>query len=704
MEKSFNEKYNNINNNNSINSSLSNSSSSADDEDENNLYDDYQGPYTYPSDDMNMINKEIQIKENNIIKIIKEVGQSLYKPKEKDNIIFKCDSFYINKSNNNELIILDKFCNFREDKEYNLNDKYIPRSLSLAICSMRIGELSLIKIKFNYIFKFLDIDKKNDKKYLNLVPKEFYDDHFRKLYFNEKICFNVKLINYFQILNLTDKGEIKKKIIYKNNNDKENINENEENHFNNNTKVKHPVDSDIVTINLKCIYNNQEIYNYINKTFELDKSYLNEDLLDIELYVIKNTKINEYNCFLVEIPYLLNKNKKFKEKYPLFLKASLSNISKNDENNNIIEFYCEIKYIEHYDYIYKYKNNNDIYSKSKTLHKGFGLACPDNEMYTKFKLQIKIDNIIKFNSFNNIDNIEKDYINNEEKINEMIEWRDKMNKEFDINYLDQEIDYIKSEKIFEKLNFDGLLTSDMNDYLYPSVIRQVINTMKRNEIKYIKCTYIDYLKIDDLELYDIKNNNIEIYIHLYDFREMPLFGKYSYEDKYKIISHYKEIADNCFKNSKNNKRELYRAMKIYNKLKHRFSGGDVFGHDREEAEKYLKKINNDLYNKLYTLRINIYNNLSVTLMKLEKINKCYLTSKQVLDLFDNKNIKALYLYGKACLLMKYYSNALDTFKKIKEIQPDNKEIEKDLREAEEKYNNNISSQHNLYKKMFRGNN
>ena len=54
--------------------------------------------------------------------------------------------------------------------------------------------------------------------------------------------------------------------------------------------------------------------------------------------------------------------------------------------------------------------------------------------------------------------------------------------------------------------------------------------------------------------------------------------------------------------------------------------------------------------------------------------------------------------------MKYYSNALDTFKKIKEIQPDNKEIEKDLREAEEKYNNNISSQHNLYKKMFRGNN
>lgn len=244
----------------------------------------------------------------------------------------------------------------------------------------------------------------------------------------------------------------------------------------------------------------------------------------------------------------------------------------------------------------------------------------------------------------------------------------------------------------------------MNDYLYPSVIREVLNTMKRNEIKYIKCTYIDYLKIDDLELYDIKNNNIEIYIHLYDFREMPLFGKYSYEDKYKIILHYKEIADNCFKNSKNNKGNIFRAMKIYNKLKHRFSGGDVFGHDREEAEKYLKKINIDLYNKIFTIRINIYNNLGVTLMKLDKINNCYLISKQVLDLFDNKNIKALYLYGRACFLMKYYSDAIDTFKKIKEIQPENKEIEKDIKEAEEKYNNNISEQQNLYKKMFKGNN
>ena len=206
-------------------------------------------------------------------------------------------------------------------------------------------------------------------------------------------------------------------------------------------------------------------------------------------------------------------------------------------------------------------------------------------------------------------------------------------------------------------------------------------------------------------MYDIKNKNIEIYIHLYDFREMPLFGKYSYEDKLKIITYYKNIADECFKKSKiTGIGYMFRAMKIYNKLMHRFSGGDVFGHDREAAEDYLKKINKELYDKLFNIRINIYNNLCVTLLKLEKNNSCYLISKQILNLFDNNNIKALYLNGKASFLLKYYEEAIDIFKKIKKLQPDNKDIDNDIKLAEEKYKENISIQNNLYKKMFKGNN
>ena len=692
MDEPNEENINNINNNNeSINSSYISSSSSEEDEDNNN-FDDYQGPYTPPSEDI--INEELQLKENYILKIIKEKGNSLYKPKETDNVIINCFSYYYNEQK--DKIDIKNFCEFKE-KEINLGNKILPRSLALCIESMRINEITIFKIKFNYIFRFLDTDKKSDKIYTNIIPKELFDDNFRKKNFNEKIFFEVKLINYFRIIDITKNGEIKKKIISK------------DNDINDSNKI--PKESDIVSFNIKCIYKNQEIYEYINKILELDKAFYNKEIFDIELYLIKNSKLGEKNCFLIDMDYLSQKYKKYLENYPQFLKSNLQ-VSNNDnnnyiDNNNIVEIFLEILNIEHYNYIYKYKNNYNTFAKSKILYEGFGLACPDEEMFVKFKFQLKLDGEIKYNSFPNIINFEKEYFSekNKEVLNEVINWRNKINEEFDIKYLDQEIDYIKSEKIYEKLNFENIVSLDMNDYSFASVIRKTLCTMKRNEIKYVKCNYIDYIKYDEFEMYDIKNKNIEIYIHLYDFREMPLFGKYSYEDKLKIITYYKNIADECFKKSKiTGIGYMFRAMKIYNKLMHRFSGGDVFGHDREAAEDYLKKINKELYDKLFNIRINIYNNLCVTLLKLEKNNSCYLISKQILNLFDNNNIKALYLNGKASFLLKYYEEAIDIFKKIKILQPDNKDIDNDIKLAEEKYKENISIQNNLYKKMFKGNN
>ena len=680
----------NYNNNYSINSSYISSSSSGESE-ENNNYEDYQGTYTSPSEDI--INEEIQLKENHIIKIIKEQGNSLYKPKEIDDIIIKCFSYYYNE--NKGKIMIKNFCEFNGDKEINLGDKSLPRSLALCIESMRINEFAIFKIKFNYIFRFLDTDKKNDKIYTDIIDnKELFDDNFRKKNFNEKIFFEVKLINYFSIKNITKNGEIKKKNIFKENNNSSNSTPNE---------------SDIITLNLKCVYKKQEIYNYNNKSFELDLSYYNNEITDIELYLIKNSKLKEKNIFAIEYNYLTQKYKKFLDKYPKFLMANLKiETNDNNSNNDLVEFYIEIINIEKYIYIYKYKNKNNAFAKMKILKEGFGLACPDEEMFVKFKFLLKIDGEILYNSFPGFIDIERDYISskNEKMLNEVINWRNKMNEEYDIKYLDQEIDYIKSESIYNKLSFDNLISLDMNDYSFASVIRKVLCTMKRNEIKYIKCDYIDYIQYDTLKLYDIKNKKIEIYIHLYDFREMPLFGKYSYEDKLRLITYYKTIADDCYKNgikNNNGKGNIFRAMKIYNKLMHRFSGGDVFGHDRLAAEKYLKKINEELYNKLINIRINIYNNLGVTFLKLEKYNSCYFITKQILDLFDNKNIKALYLYGKTSFFLKYYEESINIFKKIKELQPDNKEVENDIKLAEDKYKENISIQNNLYKKMFKGN-
>ena len=208
----------NININDSLNSSYISSSSSEDEE--NNEYDDYQGPYIPPSEDI--IDEEIQLKDQYITKIIKEKGDSLYKPKEVDNILINCNVYYYNEQNEKNEI--KNFCEFKGEKEINLENKILPRSLALCIQSMRINEFSIFKIKFNYIFRYLDTYKKSDKIYTNIIPVEFFEEDFRKKNSNEKIFFEVKLINYFRILNITKNGEIKKKIISK---DNKNIKSNE---------------------------------------------------------------------------------------------------------------------------------------------------------------------------------------------------------------------------------------------------------------------------------------------------------------------------------------------------------------------------------------------------------------------------------------------------------------------------------------------
>ena len=84
------------------------------------------------------------------------------------------------------------------------------------------------------------------------------------------------MIIYFEIVDLTNKGEIKKKIIYKNNIDKKKIIDDEE-ILKNNKIIIDPINSDIVSFNSKKRYFNQEIYEYNNKTFELDKAQIKEE-------------------------------------------------------------------------------------------------------------------------------------------------------------------------------------------------------------------------------------------------------------------------------------------------------------------------------------------------------------------------------------------------------------------------------------------
>jgi hypothetical protein len=608
----------------------------------------------------------INLKGENIIKRIEQIGIESEKPIETDSVIITSKVYYTNLTDNSTKSI-PILCDFPEETEINLSDNLLPRSFVLGITSMRKNEKATLFIKFKYIFKFLLQNKKifQSKEELSIL----YDEQFQTQYENETIIFDVHLHNFYIIEFITDNGEIRKKIL-------------KQSDQNNHAKT-----SDIVTYHFKAVYNETELY---NKTFiisELDKDFENNKLYEIEYKILQNIKEKEISAICVEPVYMEYKNKKFLNDYNL-------------DNKLPTFFFCEILSINHFDYIYK--TEKDKYSKTKILYPGIGRDIPDRDMSVKCKIQIKVDGNILFNSFE-CANIENDYITNALYTNQYTDWRKSINEEYNITNIDGEIDYNQDKIIYDKCSFKGLLDIDMKLYTIPNIFRKVLIHMKRNQINYIKTTHLDYFSADNCELYNLgvfgqceNQPNIEIYIHLYEFLHRPLFSKYNYNDKITQIEESKSIADNCFKNGK-----IYRAMKIYHNLTVRFDERDVFGDDTEQAEKYLKENQKLIYDKLIQLRLNIHNNYALCKFKLGNITSCYECTKKIIELYDNQNPKALYLYSKCCIIMKEYQKALDSLKILITIQKDNKDVMELYKEAQTKNNEDLGKNKNMFKKMFK---
>ena len=151
----------------------------------------------------------INLKGDNIIKRIEQIGIQSEKPIETDSVIITSEAYYTNLIDNSTQRI-PILCYFPEETEINLSDNLLPRSFVLGITSMRKNEKATLFIKFKYIFKFL-LQNKNifqSKEELSFL----YEEQFQTKYENEKITFNVHLNNFYIIEFITDKGEIRKKI------------------------------------------------------------------------------------------------------------------------------------------------------------------------------------------------------------------------------------------------------------------------------------------------------------------------------------------------------------------------------------------------------------------------------------------------------------------------------------------------------------
>lgn len=508
------------------------------------------------------------MKDDNLYKEIISVGSSKIKPTDID-IVVVSSCCYLN---NNKDHKIEEY-SFNE-VEINLDAKDYPAAIRLCLQSMRKDEKSKFFIKPGYLINYY---KEYLPKYLEGIDK------------NDKVIFEVKMHSWFTVKNLMDRSEIRKRILIK-------------------SSSKHyPRNPDTVNFNLRCIYKGNEIYNKMNETIELDKDHL----FEIEKRILQNVKLLEYSYIIVKPSYMKDKNSEFLKKY-------------NIDNENDLEFYCQINKIEIFDYIYKFEK--DPVSKKRLLHSGFGRDSPDRESFVTIKLQIKIDDKIVFNNFDANDLFE--YYSKDKDFIDYEEWRDNINKHYGIEEIDADDNYKRDVDIFNEhlLKFPKVLKVDLRSYSLPLVLRKVIIHMKRNELVYIKTNYLDYFNESEEEIKDVKNSKVEIFVHTFEFLHREVFSKLSYEDKFADLNNMKDAANVYFKENK-----LFRSSKIYQNINYRFNFGDVFGPDMEKKIEKLKESNPELIQKLLTLRLASHNNLASAKFKLNKFNSTYEVTQKVKD-------------------------------------------------------------------------
>jgi tetratricopeptide (TPR) repeat protein len=547
-----------------------------------------------------------------------------------------------------EKVVIDEL-SFTE-KEIELDQRDVPKAIRLAIMEMRQEESALIRIKDTYLLHHY---KKN-----NITMPKAMGEPFDYMY-----C-EVTLKKFYTTQNLMDNGEIKKKILF------------------NGKGWRYAKLSDKVTYSMTCTYDDRPLFERNKESISLDCG----SLYEIELRVLQNIKLGEVSEIIVKPVWLREKNAQLLKDYNIEFPKDIFNEELNRTFKPMV-IKCEIFDIEIYEYIFK--PNKDMISKKRVLHKGFGKDSPDRESYVVCNTRIKVNGETVYNDFS-------EDVLNMERYNQYSQWREEIYKQYNIQNIDDEDDFIRDQEILNKFRdtFKGTTLIDLRHYSIPIVMRKVLIHMKRNEIAVIHTNSLDYFNINGTELINL-TGDVEICIHLYEFLHRVSFSKLTYTEKLKDLSEMKDLANSFYKENK-----LFRACKIYQNINSRFTYGDVFNSivDMQQAEDKFKSEDRDMYEKLCEVRLSSHSNLANAKFRLKKFNSAYEVSNRIISEYCPSHKKALYIKGKCCVEMRRFEEAVETFRKLNELYAN--EFIDDLKSAEELYNEDIRKQKNRFRKMI----
>ena len=627
---------------------------------------DFDSDIEAPQDAVNQVDKIIL---NHVIKMIKIPGRGVDKPSKLDyvKIKYKC---YFKDDKENPLI---------ETKELNdyLNKIILPYGIVKTITFMRKGEMSIITLEPKYGFRKVTFDKMNryietDK--IILKEGENLESLLKKMSENTLI-YEIELIDYIKLYDLTGKRELLKRILV----------------FSDNKKgTNRPDKGSEIIINLS-------LYQSLQKVIELENINLicNEtNFSELEIIIIKSMKKGE-KC-IVDVRKDL-----FKE----------SCLDKKNENNILIKelknkgikiedlFQGRIQYEME---LIKFKNNISFnYYKEKEYRKlkiinGIGNLSPlkDSLIMLACELSIGKDNKIIYSDFNK---------SKDEYIKEIKDLKHKIKK---LPFYEQQIQFMVDEELKNKnyefpiyepleMNFPNLFRKDILVTMKPlNLITLSFTIEKENyEDNYFqlgkdrKC-FDEYFKFDKE-----KSIDVEFTCCLLNFEE-NLFVLHNklIENKTEKLLYYKEISNEINKKIA----DIYIKYVNLDNRNHIAYNDQVFKEieDVTTTKSYNKEID-DVIKK-------IMSNLVIFLYKMGRKDQCLKYINEFLKLYLKDEKVQYYQY-----LILYergeYEAAKNILKIIISLNPNEKLYKDYLTNVEEKIGKNKEKQVNYMKKMIKAN-
>ena len=639
---------------------------------------DFDSDIEAPQDAINQVDKIIL---NHVIKMIKIPGRGVDKPSKLDyvKIKYKC---YFKDDKENPLI---------ETKELNdyLNKIILPYGIVKTITFMRKGEMSIITLEPKYGFRKVTFDKMNryietDK--IILKEGENLESLLKKMSENTLI-YEIELIDYIKLYDLTGKRELLKRILV----------------FSDNKKgTNRPDKGSEIVINLS-------LYQSLQKVIELENINLicNEtNFSELEIIIIKSMKKGE-KC-IVDVRKDL-----FKE----------SCLDKKNENNILIKelknkgikiedlFQGRIQYEME---LIKFKNNISYqnykekeYKKLKIIN-GIGNLSPlkDSLIMLACELSIGKDNKIIYSDFNK---------SKDEYIKEIKDLKHKIKK---LPFYEQQIQFMVDEELKNKnyefpiyepleMNFPNLFRKDILVTMKPlNLITLSFTIEKENyEDNYFqlgkdrKC-FDEYFKFDKE-----KSIDVEFTCCLLNFEE-NLFVSHNklIENKTEKLLYYKEISNEFYK-----KGMIHKSKKINKKIADiyiKYVNLDNRNHIAYN-DQVFKEIEDVTTTKSYNKEIDdvikkIMSNLVIFLYKMGRKDQCLKYINEFLKLYLKDEKVQYYQY-----LILYergeYEAAKNILKIIISLNPNEKLYKNYLTNVEEKIGKNKEKQVNYMKKMIKAN-